>query len=57
MNNEYTLPLENQKRIAWAALRNYSRALRQAHNTTGIIELQNMLHGFIGSLRQHNRKA
>ena len=57
MNNDYTLPLDKQKAIAWAALRNYVRALRQAHDSQGLIELRNGLRGFEGILIPHRKKA
>lgn len=57
MTNDYTLPLDKQKAIAWAALRNYARALKIAGDTQGIIELRNGLRGFEGILIPHKRKA
>ena len=57
MNNDYTLPLDTQKRIAWAALRNYHRDLRQANDREAIIELRNGLRGFAGVLNSSKRTA
>ena len=40
------LSLEKQKNLAFAALRNYVKALRQVHSYDGIRELRYMLKGF-----------
>ena len=40
------LPLDEQKTLAFAALRNYVKALREVHSYDGIRELRNMLKGF-----------
>ena len=52
---DYTLPLELQKRIAWAALRNYYRALRKANDHEAIIDLRNGLRGFDGVINTNKR--
>ena len=57
MNNDYTLPLDTQKRIAWAALKNYYRALRLSGDRNAIIELRNGLRGFAGVLNSSKRTA
>ena len=54
---DYTLPLELQKRITWAALRNYYRALRKANDRNAIIELRNGLRGFAGVINSSKRTA
>lgn len=40
------LSLDYQKTLAFAALRNYTKALREVHSYDGIRELRNMLKGF-----------
>lgn len=57
MNNEYFLPIDSQKHIAWAALKNYVRALLQSNDREAIAELRNNLIDFAGALRKHGKKA
>ena len=45
------LSLDYQKTLAFAALRNYVKALREVHDYNGLRELRYMLKGFADNLR------
>jgi len=45
------LSLDYQKTLAFAALRNYVKALREVHDYNAIRELRNLLKGFSDTLR------
>ncbi len=55
------LSLDYQKTLAFAALRNYTKALREVHSYDGIRELRNMLKGFsdanLRSAKRHRKQG
>lgn len=51
----YNLPLDKQKTLAFAALRNYKLALLEVHDYDGLRELRYMLKGFADTLRSSKK--
>ena len=51
----YNLPLDKQKSLAFAALRNYAKSLREVHNFNGLRDLRYFLKSFSDTLRSSKK--